>query len=619
MRHTSIPAVFREQATALRARPMVYSKATGHWRPLTWQQMRLRVDHAAAGLVALGVEPGARVAIVAHSAIEWVLADLATLSAGAVDVPIPETSTVDTLEHILADADCTVAFVGSPALLDRLLAARPEGLTTIIHFFERDDRRTGAVSTAPGDLRPDITSVRYLSLLELEKLGAERALTGEVDARVAALGADDLLTLIYTSGTTGEPKGVMLTHGNVIANCEACARALPVQTDDVLLSFLPLSHSFERTAGYYMASLFAGATIYYAESAGRLFRDITEVRPTLMTGVPRVYERIYARFTQVYHRASPVRRRLLDLGLAIARRAAYARLRGERNRWPMQLAERVAREQMFDRLIEGLGGRVRFFVSGGAPLAPEVGEFFLAAGVLILEGYGLTEASPVISVNRPHDLAFGTVGRPLDNLRVRIADDGEILICGPNVMRGYYGREAETAAAVVDGWLYTGDIGHIDADGRLVITDRKKDLFKSSGGKYIAPQRLEGLLAQRPLIEQACVVGDGRPWCAALIVPDREALRAWAKRERIDARNDEALLRKPEVIALYDSELQSIDDKLERHEQLRSHRLIAEPFTTRNGLLTPSLKIRRRAIIDQYSTEVDAMYAAGPRIRRRQS
>ena len=602
--HTSIPAVFREQAAALRSRPMVYSKATGHWRPLTWAQMDERVRHAAAGLVALGIEPGERVAILANSSVEWVLADLASLSAAAVDVPIPETSTQETVGYILGDADCTLAFVGTPALLDRLLTVRPAALRFVVTFFEPAEPI-------------EVEGLTALSLLELERLGQERGTGAEVDARVGQLGSDDLLTLIYTSGTTGEPKGVMLTHGNIIANCEGCARALPVRSDDVLLSFLPLSHSFERTCGYYMASLFAGATIYYAESVGRLFRDIAEVRPTLMTGVPRVYERIYARFAQARQRAGTLRRVLLDAGVAIGREVARARQGGRRPALPWRIGYRLTREQIFDPLTEPLGGRVRFFVSGGAPLAAEIGAFFLAAGVLILEGYGLTEAAPVISVNRPHDVRFGTVGRPLDNVRVRIADDGEILVSGPNVMRGYYRRDEETAAAVVDGWLHTGDIGLIDREGRLCITDRKKDLFKSSGAKYIAPQRLEGLMSRLPLVEQVCVVGDRRPWCGALIVPDRAGLTAWAAARGIEAPDFGLLLRHPEVIAQFDAELASLDDQLERHEQLRSHLLVAEPFTAENGLLTTSLKIRRRAILTHYQSAIEAMYAAGPRIRRR--
>ena len=600
MSRRSIPAVFHEQADALRSRPMVFSKQTGHWRPLTWAQMRERVAHAAAGLCALEVQPGARVALLAPSAVEWVLCDLACACAAAVSVPIPETSTPATVAHILADAGCEVAFVGSPALLERVLAVRPKGLRVVVYAYETDDK-------------PQADGVICLSLLELERRGMADAWSDAVERRVQDLGPDDLLTLIYTSGTTGEPKGVMLTHGNVIANCEGCARALPVRSDDVLLSFLPLSHAFERTTGYYMALLFGGATVYYASSVKRLFREIGEVRPTIMTGVPRIYERIYARFEQAHKRASRSRRLLMQAGLALGQRVARARQRRTDLSLPMKLGYRIARDQIFDPLTERLGGRVRFFVSGGAPLRAEVGEFFLAAGVLILEGYGLTEAGPVISVNRPESVRFGTVGEILHNVRVRLADDGEILVRGPNVMPGYWNRPEETAEVLVDGWLHTGDVGRLDRRGRLCITDRKKDLFKSSGGKYIAPQRLEALLSGLSLVEQACVVGDGRAFCAALIVPDVERLgEALGKPGRSLA----ALVEVPEAQALIAEQIGRLDDVLERHEQVRSFRLVGEAFTEEEGLLTATLKVRRNRVVHRYAGLVDEIYAEGPRRRR---
>ncbi len=591
--HRSIPAVFREQAEALRSRPMAYSKIGGHWRPLTWAQMRERVDHAAAGLCALDIEPGDRVAVFAQSSVEWVLFDLACATAGAVSVPIPETSTPGTVRHILADAGCVAAFVGGPSLLETALSLCPglSDLRLVVHGFEADARQQ-----APG--------VTCVSLLGLERLGIERNDPGTVDTRAAALGPDDLLTLIYTSGTTGEPKGVMLSHGNIIANCEGCARALPVRSDDVLLSFLPLSHAFERTTGYYMALLFGGATVYYASSVKRLFREIAEVKPTIMTGVPRVYERIYARFEQARNRASASRRLLMHAGLAIGQRVARARQRRDDLSLPVKLGYRLARDQLFDPLTERLGGRVRFFVSGGAPLRPEVGEFFMAAGVLILEGYGLTEAGPVISVNRPESVRFGSVGQPLHNVRVRLAEDHEILVRGPNVMPGYWRRPDDTAAVLRDGWLHTGDVGRFDARGRLCITDRKKDLFKSSGGKYVAPQRLEALLAGLPEIDQACVVGDGRPWCGALIVPDFDALGGRAE------------LSEREVHARIRAAIGRIEDELERHEHIRNFRVIDAPFTEADGLLTATLKVRRARVIERYRAEVQAMYAEGPRRRR---
>ncbi|MCA9541480.1 MAG: long-chain fatty acid--CoA ligase, partial [Myxococcales bacterium] len=417
--------------------------------------------------------------------------------------------------------------------------------------------------------------------------------------------------LPISSGTTGQPKGVMLTHGNIISNCEGCARALPVRSDDTLLSFLPLSHSLERMAGYYMASLFSGATLYFAESVGRLIQNVAEVKPTLMTGVPRIYEKIHARFTAVRHKANAVKRALLDRALEVGLQVARLRQEGKTPGALLALQYKVAYEQVFGPLTARLGGRVRFFVSGGAPLARDIAEFFLAAGILILEGYGLTEAAPVVSVNRPDDFRFGTVGRPLDNVRVRVATDGELLVKGPNVMLGYWGHDDETRTAIdAEGWLHTGDIGRLERDGFLRITDRKKDLFKNSGGKYIAPQHIERLLCASPLIEQACLVGDNRPYCVALLVPTQEALDRWSE-EAGTTETAAQRVRSPEAHTQIQREIDRVNARIERHEAVRAFHLIAEPFTEAEGLLTPSLKLRRREVMARHADEIEALFAAG--------
>ncbi len=596
----SIPAVFREQVLKLQARPMAYGKLDGHWRPLTWAQMGVRVAHAAAGLVALGLEVGERVAIWARNSPEWVLADLATVSAGGVDAPIAETSTPEYVRFVLDDSGARVLVIDGAEQLKVLarMSDRPAGLSHVITVSELEQR-------------PTIEGLTVLSLLELESLGAARGGAAEVDARVAALGPDDLLTLIYTSGTTGLSKGVMVSHGNMIANCTAAARALPIKADDHLLSFLPLSQSFERMAGYYMASLFGGATLHYVQSMGRLIHDMGLVRPTLMTGVPRVYEKIYHRFLATLEAAPPLRRRLLEEALTVGREVARLKQHGERPGRILAAKYRLAYDQVFAPLAARMGGRVRFFVSGGAPLAPEVAEFFLAAGLLILEGYGLSEASPVVSVNRPGAFRFGTVGRPLDNVRVRIGDDGEILVNGPNVMKGYFGRPDETAEVLQDGWLATGDVGQLDRDGFLRITDRKKDLFKTSTGRYIAPQMLERRLKRLRFVDQAAVVGDRRPYCVALLVPDFAALGAWAADKGLDPADHEALVRHPTVLRRFQHDLDRLNGTLERHETLKAFTLLTEPFTEANGLLTPTLKVRRKAVIARHAAAVETLYAEG--------
>lgn len=585
---------------------MVYGKRSGHWRPLTWSQMGERVHHAAAGLVELGLKPGEVVGLLAESGPEWVLADLATVSAGCADAAIYDAATAAHVEHILNDADARLVFVSSAAQLEKVFSvhARVDALELVVGLDE-----TVEVPEAPEGLR-------YLSILELEALGQGADAMAEVDRRIEALTDDDLLTLIYTSGTTGEPKGVRITHGNMAANCDACGRAIAVRSDDVLLSFLPLSHSFERMAGYYMPVLWGGATVFFAEGVGRLFHNMREVRPTLMTGVPRVFEKVYAQFHSGLEHADPLRRKLLEWALRVGRKASRLKQKGQTPSGVLALQLAVAHEQVFSRLVDRLGGRIRFFVSGGAPLSKEVAQFFHACGLLILEGYGLSEASPVIAVNRPDAFRFGSVGRPLDNVRVRVAqDDGEIRVRGPNVMQGYHRLPKETAAVLEDGWLATGDIGRFDDDGYLYVSDRKKDLFKTSSGRYIAPQRLERLLCTSSVVEQVCVVGDGRPYCVALVVPDYAELEAFAAAKGLGALDRTALAEHPVVKKRVRKAIDRVNDDLERHEAIRTFRLLTDPFTEENGMLTPSKKVRRKAVLQTLAGPIESLYAEGGRRR----
>jgi long-chain acyl-CoA synthetase len=605
MTAASIPAIFREQVRKLTVRPMVYGKRDRHWRPLTWSQMGDRVRQAAAGLVALGVRHGDRVAILSDSGPEWVLADLAILSAGAASVPISETTTPDQAAWMLSHAECRIVFVHNRQQLEKVfqVAGHLPCLNTVVHFDER---------ILEGDDAPAVPEgFTACSVLALEQRGLDAASLAEVERRVAALGADDLLTIIYTSGTTGEPKGVMLTHGNIIANCEAVRRALPLGSDDIVLSFLPLSHSFERMAGDYMSLLFCGATVYFAEGLGRLLQNMAEVRPTVMSGVPRVYERIYARFMASREQAGLVSRGISDLALALGQRISRARQAGQTPGRLVEAGYRLAGEPVFAGLRARMGGRIRFLVSGGAPLDSHIALFFHAAGLLILEGYGLTETSPVVSVNRFNDFRFGSVGRPLDNVRVRLAADGEIMVHGPSVMRGYY-KDPEATALVLDedGWLATGDLGMFDAEGFLRITDRKKDLFKTTGGKYVAPQHLEHLLTARPLIEQACIIGDRRPHCVALLVPDLNALTTWATEKGLDWRRPEDLVGLPAVRTHLQAEIDEVNTHLARHETIRGFHLLVEPFSEAGGLLTSSQKIRRKPVQHRYAAEIERLYSA---------
>ncbi len=593
----SVPAMFREQVSKLRSRPMVYSKRDRHWRPLTWLQMGERVDAAAGALCSIGLEPGERVAIIGRSSVEWVVADLACLTAGLVDVAIPEMAADEDIVWILRDSGARAAFIGEQSALDVIKRSRAElpDLEFIFCFHDAVHKL-------------DDYPIQAWGLLRFESIGRDVD-QSVIDDRLNAIQPSDLMTLIYTSGTTGQPKGVMISHENMISNCEACSRAVPITSDDVLLSFLPLSHSFERMAGYYMPALFGGATIYYAQNRDRLLSDLVEVQPTLMTGVPRIYEKVYSRVRLLRAQTTPVRRVLMDAAMSVGSRMSRVEEKGRAPGRLLAMQYRWVRDQVFGVIRERLGGRVRLFVSGGAPLAPEIAEFFYSSGVLILEGYGLTETSPVVSVNRPEAFRFGSVGRPLDNVRVRIAGDGEILVKAPSVMMGYWNQPEATREVVDDdGWLSTGDIGLLDRDGFLRITDRKKDLFKDSGGRYIAPQRIEGRLRMDPYIKEACLIGDGRPHCVALLVADIEAIAEWAQSRGLPKMTGDTLIRSEPVMALLEKIVQKVNKGLARHEQIRAHYLCDEEFSSDPILITPSLKIRRRRIEDRYRSVIDRLY-----------
>jgi long-chain acyl-CoA synthetase len=450
-------------------------------------------------------------------------------------------------------------------------------------------------------------------------MGGERALSDEVNSRLSALGPDDLLTIIYTSGTTGRPKGVMLTHGNMVANCESCARAIPIRADDEVLSFLPLSHCFERMAGYYMAALFGGATIYHAEGFEQLQRNLQEVQPTIMTGVPLVYERMHSYAVTAAQATGLLERTLFEFGLLCGLWAGRKQ-QGGRKLGPIgEFQRRFAKDQILKPFAEQFGGRMRFLISGGAALAPETAHFFRAAGLIILEGYGLTEASPVVSVNRLGSFQIGTVGRPLDNVRVRIASDGEILVKGPNVMRGYWNQPDATAETIDDdGWLHTGDIGELGRDGYLRVTDRKNDVYKDSGGRFISPQRVETLLCGDPMVQQACLVGEGKPFCVALIVPTSDLLETWARSRGLDFTGLTDLVDQREVDQYFRKLVDRVNGSLMRHEAIDSYHLLEDPFTREDGLLTTTFKIRRREIIHRYRAEIDSLFTMGARSRQKQ-
>lgn len=570
-------------------------KVDGAWRSLTFGEMARRVRELALGLKALGINKGDRIAIWSENRPEWNLADLGSLAMGAVDVPIYATQTRAQVEYILADSAARAVFV-SPAFAEGALAisCRLPGLEFVISL---------------GD-----TSEPVIPVEELVDKG--RALYGEqpnlYESVWKAAIPDDLATILYTSGSTGEPKGVMLTHKNLTTNVLNTARWLDLgDNHQIALTYLPFTHIFERAVWYFYAHI--GATVAYAESIDTVAKNLLEIRPTAMTSVPRMFEKIYARIIERGMSSGFPKRQIFLWALDIGRRWAERKDRGEEIGALLSAEHRIADALVYKKWREAVGGRVRIFISGGAPLAPEIAYQFLAAGLPILQGYGLTETSPSVSCNTEKRNRIGTVGPVIAGVSVRIETDGEILVKGDNVMKGYYNRPVENEEVFTsDGWFRTGDIGHIDPDGFLVITDRKKDLIKTSGGKYIAPQRVESLIKSSRFVSQVVVVGNARKFAAALIVPNMEMLRGYAQMKGIAYKAQEDLLSNPRIIDLIQRQVDKYTLELARFEKAKKIALLRDEFTTESGELTPTLKPRRSVIEKKYFNVIDRLYEETP-------
>jgi long-chain acyl-CoA synthetase len=577
---------------------MRWKPAGAGWTPISFQQLLERVRSVSLALANLGVRSGDRVAILSENRPEWAIADYATLALGAADVPIYPTLPATQVEYILRDSGASVALASSQALLDKLLEVR-SSLPALRHVVAFD-------ATAHG---PDV-----LAFSELEALGRALPVEGwEATALMAR--ADDLATIIYTSGTTGNPKGVMLTHGNITSNVVSALARIPIQEDpgqQECLSFLPLSHIFERMAGHYLM-MHAGAIINYAGSIDTVSADMGEVRPTLMCSVPRLYEKIYARVQENAMAGSAAKRQVFQWAKRVGETCVDLVLAGKPVPLVLAAQRGVADRLVFRKLRERTGNRLRFFVSGGAPLNADIARFFLAAKLPILEGYGLTETSPVISVNTFRDLRLGTVGKPLPGVEVKIAPDGEILTRGPHVMKGYFNQpEATREVLEPDGWFHTGDIGEIDAGGFLRITDRKKDLIVTAGGKNIAPQPIENLVRTSKWVLNAVMLGDRRAYPIMLVVPNVTLLREWARRHAYEFVDDDALLARAETHEKVEREVKRMLRDLARYEVPKRFVLVREDFSIEAGELTPTMKVRRRVVEQRYHDRIEAAYLEAP-------
>jgi long-chain acyl-CoA synthetase len=588
--------LFLDAVATYRKPDALQVKRNGRYEPISHDTLAERVRRAALGLEELGVRAGDRVAILSENRPEWAIADYACLMMGVADVPIYPNLPADQICYILRDSGAVGIFVSNAEQAAKIAEIRAEctALRNVITFAD---------SPAGVDL----------TLAAVEAQGAtvdNEARRGVYLDRANSVRPDDLATIIYTSGTTGEPKGVMLTHDNIFSNVEASRIAIPFAGNDIGLSFLPLSHIFERMAGHYLM-MATGTSIAYAESIDTVPLNLTEVRPTLVLSVPRLYEKMYARVLENALSGGAVKKRIFFWARGVADRWADVKLAGGEPRGLLAVQYSIAQKLVFSKLQARTGGRMRYFVSGGAPLASEINKFFYAAGLVILEGYGLTETSPVICVNIPSAFRIGTVGKPIAGVEVMIAPDGEILTRGPHVMKGYFNKPAATAEAIdTGGWFHTGDIGVLQ-DGFLSITDRKKDIIVTAGGKNIAPQPIENKVKTNKYVSQAVMIGDKRKFPVMLVVPNWESLEKWAKLNNILWTERAQLLAMPTIQKKMEKEVMEEVTSFAHFEQPKKIAVLEHDFSVERGELTPTLKVKRRVVDKTYKSVIDSLYAEG--------
>ncbi|REJ76347.1 MAG: long-chain fatty acid--CoA ligase [Acidobacteria bacterium] len=566
-------------------------KLDGEWVPISTAEMFQRANRIACGLRAIGIEKGDRVAILAPNSPDWTITDAACQISGVIDVPIYTTLAPASVEYIIRDSGARVLFIDSGDTLDKLRGnlARCESLDHIVVF---EGSAEGAIS-----------------LEELMERGTERSESdpGLIETAMSEIGKDDIATLIYTSGTTGEPKGVMLTHENLLSNVIDAGEKYGFTEEDIPLSVLPLSHVFERTGMYLY--IFHGMAVHYAESIEKVPDNLQEVRPTMFVGVPRIFEKVYAKAKMKAAEKSPVKEKIFDWAIDTAKEYALTTEAGDPVPRMLGVKHSIADKLVYSKFRSFFGGRLRFCITGGAALSDTIFLIFTGSGVPILQGYGLTETSPVISSNNPIDVRLGTVGRPIRNVNVRIAGDGEIEVTGPNVMAGYYNKpEATRDTFSEDGWFKTGDIGELDDEGFLRITDRKKELFKTSGGKYIAPSPIEQMIKGSRFVSQAVLIGNGRKFAAALIVPDFEQLASHGRSKGWNDTDPAELCQLNDVIQFFSDQIDEHCEGLARFETVKRIALLSEELTVEGGELTPTLKIKRRVIDEKYSLVINRLY-----------
>jgi long-chain acyl-CoA synthetase len=579
-------------ADLYRKHPVCREKRAGTFQDIDWPEFEASLHSYARGLMQLGVKPQERVAIMAPNGPNWVYADLAIQACGAVSVPVYHTEGLQNILYILEDSESRHLFIWSPVVAEDLLLHQDD-----IPHLEKIILLKGRLD--------------HPKVINLEKFLSAKGddFDAQVNTTLSGLDADELASIVYTSGTTGPPKGVMLTHRNFISNVTACSKLFDIGPTDTCLSFLPLSHVFERMAGYYMM-LNRGATIAYAESIDSVPANMLEVRPTVMISVPRLYEKMFSRVMERVVASRWLKRKLFLSALSLCKKRLALEQEKQPVSWGLCKITDLARRAIFSKLREPLGGQLRFFVSGGAPLTRQVAEFFLAAGIDIYEGYGLTETSPVIAANHAGAIRLGTVGRPLPGTEVKLGKGDEILASGPGIFLGYWRKPEQTREVLTDGWFHTGDIGELDNDGFLSITDRKKDLIVTAGGENVAPQVIEKVLKADKFIANIMVYGDRRPFLSALLVPNFDYLARYAKMKKIDFLTNCDLVNHPRVLNLVRKRIETLQAELPHYQQIRRFTLLSRDFSAEDGEVTPTLKLRRKVVAQKFRQVIEGMYLA---------